>query len=417
MLSIIFLGSLIIWYMNQDNFPNTIRIGTASENGFYHDFGKSLAESLSEQEDIKVNLITTQGSVENYQLLLENQLELAIIQAGTVSFKNVKIIAPLFFEVLHIVVRKKSNINTIEDLKNKTVYIGSQGSGIRQNALDILTHYQLLDQITIAQPDNFLDLLEDESIDAAFITSWLLNNSIETLLKNNEFNIISIPNPEIFEIKHGIYKRFEIPKNFYNNQTPDQNITTVSTLSYLVAPKYSSELFIQKILLALYSNNVGLKHFNLIQRHQVLQLKTLPLSTYAIHFFQPTDNLQKITNFVVSVDTIKELLIALVAGSLLLMNYINNLKEKQKSKVLIHQKESIDILFKHILRIEKAQLNIFNREKLEKYLEEITQIKTQALKEFTDEAIRNDSDFTLFISQCDSLIHRIHIKILGIKTL
>ncbi|MEM7393105.1 MAG: hypothetical protein AAF492_12240, partial [Verrucomicrobiota bacterium] len=47
------------------------------------------------------------------------------------------------------------------------------------------------------------------------------------------------------------------------------------------------------------------------------------------------------------------------------------------------------------------------------YLDEITEIKLTALHELTDEALRADQTFSIFLMQCANLISKIQMKIIG----
>ena len=50
-------------------------------------------------------------------------------------------------------------------------------------------------------------------------------------------------------------------------------------------------------------------------------------------------------------------------------------------------------------------------ETLERFLDEITKIKLQALEELTHEDLRGDRTFSIFLMQCANLISKIQLKI------
>ena len=51
--------------------------------------------------------------------------------------------------------------------------------------------------------------------------------------------------------------------------------------------------------------------------------------------------------------------------------------------------------------------------KLEKFLDEVTQIKLQALGELTEEDLRGNQAFSIFLDQCAALRNKIQLKILS----
>ena len=113
-----------------------------------------------------------------------------------------------------------------------------------------------------------------------------------------------------------------------------------------------------------------------------------------------------------SLVAIKELFIALVAGIWLIWDRWERLKQKERETFLQAQKDHLDEYLKQTLVIEEAQLNTQDPEELYQYLDQITQIKLAALKELTDEELRGDQSFTIFITQCANLINKIHFKIM-----
>ena len=62
------------------------------------------------------------------------------------------------------------------------------------------------------------------------------------------------------------------------------------------------------------------------------------------------------------------------------------------------------------LRIEKEQMQTDDLDKLQGYLESVTKIKLQALKELTEEDLRGNQEFSIFLDQCSYLISRIQMK-------
>ncbi len=49
--------------------------------------------------------------------------------------------------------------------------------------------------------------------------------------------------------------------------------------------------------------------------------------------------------------------------------------------------------------------------KLKDYLNEVTEVKLDALKELTHEALRGDRLFSIFLMQCSNLTRKIQMKI------
>ena len=68
---------------------------------------------------------------------------------------------------IHFIARAGSGIEALGELDGRTVVIGRKGSGMRHTASRILEHYHM-DPDAVAQEGRyFLDLLSDETLDAA----------------------------------------------------------------------------------------------------------------------------------------------------------------------------------------------------------------------------------------------------------
>jgi hypothetical protein len=103
---------------------------------------------------------------------------------------------------------------------------------------------------------------------------------------------------------------------------------------------------------------------------------------------------------------------ALGAGVYLLWLRWRTLKRGEAQATLTRQKEQLDALLDRTLRIEKKQMQTTDVKQLHTLLNDVTRIKLTALQEFTEEQLRADQDFTIFLMQCANLINKIQLKII-----
>ncbi|MEO2164210.1 MAG: TAXI family TRAP transporter solute-binding subunit [bacterium] len=76
------LTSIGIWVSTRERLPDRIRIATAVQGGMYHSFAKELKEHLSQRTGRTIELVGTQGTVENRRLLDRGEVDLAILQSA-----------------------------------------------------------------------------------------------------------------------------------------------------------------------------------------------------------------------------------------------------------------------------------------------------------------------------------------------
>ena len=63
------------------------------------------------------------------------------------------------------------------------------------------------------------------------------------------------------------------------------------------------------------------------------------------------------------------------------------------------------------MAIERAQMQTDDPATLRHYLDEITEIKLRALEELTNESLRGDTTFAIFLQQCGNVIRKIQAKL------
>ena len=147
------------------------RIGTGSPGASYFPIGGLIASAISNPPGSRPcdqggscgvpGLIavaqTTRGSIENVEAIRSGTFESGLTQSdvaywaytGTSVFgksgpvKNLRAIANLYQESLHIVVRAHAGIASIADLKGKRVSLGEKGSGTLVTARLVLEAYGL----------------------------------------------------------------------------------------------------------------------------------------------------------------------------------------------------------------------------------------------------------------------------------
>ena len=203
------------------------RIGTGSTGGTYFPIGAILASAISNPPGSREcdrggscgvpGLIavaqSTSGSVENVRALGAGTIESALSQAdvafwayhGRHSFaesgpiKNLRAIANLYPEMIHIVVRRDAGILTVRDLKGKRVSLDREGSGTLVDAMLILEAYGLKSEdLTIEhlEPGPAADRLRDGTLDAFFFVAGVPAAAITDLAATVPIGLVPINGPE-----------------------------------------------------------------------------------------------------------------------------------------------------------------------------------------------------------------------------
>lgn len=224
------------------------RIGTGSAAGTYFPIGSIIAGAISSPPGSRSceeggscgvpGMIavaqTTNGSVQNIQLIASKQAESGFSQADVAYWAfygegmfaksgrhpELRAVANLYPELVHIVVRKYSGILGIADLAGRRVSLGAQGSGTRLDASAIMAAYGLKAddyEAVREQPGKSADLLREGEIDAFFVVGGMPFPAIEDLAQRSEVLLLPIDGEQASDLvaNHPFFVQAKIPDGIY----------------------------------------------------------------------------------------------------------------------------------------------------------------------------------------------------------
>ena len=163
------------------------RIGTGGTAGTYYPVGGMIANAVSQPGKIVATAQASNGSVANVTAIAGGAMESGFSQAdvatwaqkgtgiyeGKPNVPGLRLIANLYPESVHVVVKKGAGIKSVADLKGKRVALDEPGSGTLVNARAILAAYGLKEadiKPEYIKPNQAGDKMKDGSLDAFFFT-------------------------------------------------------------------------------------------------------------------------------------------------------------------------------------------------------------------------------------------------------
>ncbi len=411
---ILIIVMISIWFIQRDVLPKQIRIASAYSNGLYYKFATILKEPLEDISNRPVDVMETRGSVSNCELLLKKQADVAIMQAGSISMEGIAGLVPLYPDVVHVVVRKKSRIKTILDLNGKNLIVGPKGSGMRHSAKCLLKHYNI-NAKRLSETAFFPDLQQDDSWDGAIITTGLLNPGLKDILSSGEFELVSIEDARALSIHHRYFSSYTIPRGMFSEgpAVPREDIHTIATTAFLAVREDASDLLVSKVLDAIYQNDLSAddKLPTLMSYNDAYQWQVYPMHMASKQYFNPYQGVDTLANIIDSISNTYQLIVAFGAGLFLLWKRRNYLIDRLLEKEKQEQKDELDRLLQLTFEIERNQMDERDPVILEKYLDQVTETKLVALEELTSEKLQDDRKFIIFITQCANLTRKIQAKI------
>lgn len=407
------LGSLGFWWLSPDKMPKEIVIATGAAGGLYHQFATDYQEALEEYAGSKVRLRETHGSLENHQLLLNGDVDLAIFQLGSApEDQELAVLAPLFGEVVHVIAREGRGITSMADLDGKHIAIGPFGSGMQVSAIDVLVTQYRIDAERL-HPVHFTELLSDLRLDAAVVTSGISNPQLRYLLATKGFRLLEINSADALATWLPWYRRITIPLGLYSEgpAVPKADLQTIGTTAVLVARYDSPAVLVDASLHALYDHKTVSRQSLMMHEEQASAWNVLPKHAAARAYFTPYEGLERLSQLLESFAAMKELLIAFAAGFYLLWQRWRAIKEEQVRERVEEQLVMLRRLLDETMRIERAVSSSKDIDLLQKNLDELTRIKLRALEQLPYDELREEALFSIFLSQCSDVLSKTQSKI------
>lgn len=430
------------------NYHKEIVLAGGTEGGLYLKFMKSLKKEMEDNLGVidgilgvKVHVLETSGSLENLVMISQGKADFCLYQPRTrealvnapqlndtaarllelttgTKTANVAFVANLYSQPVHFVVRKDAGIRKLEDLRGKTVAIGSEGSGDYAMSLMLLAFFGL------GEPSSNIDYkhfnygkIKQEfvngDLDAAFITIGTEAPIFPELFETGQCDILPIPFRNALLKKHISMTKYTIPKALFVSEAPvapDKPVKTVALgaqlltrrgvpdrLANKVARLVQSERFMQENKLdELYAGG-----------HAFAQEKReFEIHPGAQSFYDPEFDVQQFEGW--------EALYSLAASTAIAVYFaLRTLKDRRRK----HKEHRLDRFIHSLLDIELRQVGLDEEAsaddigQLQKLLDDVTDLRQDALREITANELNEDRAADSFIKMCHDLSNKINAKI------
>ena len=227
---------------------------TASQTGAYHPIGQAIARLVHAGDSgIRIDVRPSGGSADNARQLGRGDADFALMQNDFAVFAtrgeqafdgnpidNIRGVAALYPEQIHLVARADAGINSVADLAGKRVSIGDAGSGTEGNALHILEAYGLSSDDLGARerldPSVSAEYLQDGRLDAMFFTVAVGAAAIQEAASQTDIVFVPIEGSERDALieQYPYYSPSPIPADAYGSGTPGADVPGVSVMASLV---------------------------------------------------------------------------------------------------------------------------------------------------------------------------------------
>ena len=250
------------------------RIGTGSTGGTYFPIGGLIANAISNPpgsrpcerggscgpEGLIAVAQSTQGSVANVDAILAGRLESGLVQADIAYWahrgeqifsrkgrkvENLRAIANLYPEAIHLVVRANAGIKSVADLRGKRVSLGEKESGTKVDAEIILRAYGLnakLIKPRYLNPGPAADALRAGKLDAFFLVAGAPAAAIAELASTIEIALVPIDGKRIEKLikRYPFFSQGSIAGQAYRGVGETRTLTVGA--QWVVSSKVSADI-------------------------------------------------------------------------------------------------------------------------------------------------------------------------------
>jgi TRAP transporter TAXI family solute receptor len=226
--------------------PNKITIASSFKGGHFEALAARYRDILA-RDNVQVNALTTEGSVDNLKLLndLHSGVQIAFMQEGITDSEHspdLLSLGRIDYQVLWLFYTTGTLVTDLTELKGRRIALGPVGSGSRIVAEKIL-------EISGVTPENstifhFAPLdavkaLDDDVIDVAFLSFAPDSQIVRGLLASPRYRLLSIDDAEALTRVFPFLVRLVLPRGTidYSKKIPVNDVTLIATTNIVLVRK------------------------------------------------------------------------------------------------------------------------------------------------------------------------------------
>lgn len=386
-------------------------IATGKPGAGYGEFASGLVEiGKKKQGTLKLRALESEGSIQNMLMLEEGRADFGLVQQGVPFANNVRAVASIYSDTIHILVRNDAQIQSIADFRHRKTSLGLKASGTRVIAMDLLKHYAVgEDEITdhILEPRAAALALIAGEIDVMIMVTAMRAPIIGEALATGEISHLSLGDPDDpHGIAQGISSRYPylkpstIPQHAYGigqqgkTALPQQAVSVLAIPSLLVCRDDIPNAAVTAITRSIFANRHTLAQRlpAAIDIHEPKDIHDLgcPIHEGAEEYYRRKDP----GFLVIYAEVIALLLSGIIAAVGLITGMRRWIQHRQKNRIDVYYK-AINTCLKGL---EDGTITNFQQEQ-----NNLIELKHNAFEELINERLTADESFRIFqdlLEQC-----------------
>lgn len=224
-----------------------VRIATGSPTAVYYAIGTALSGIIDQElPNVDAGVLVTAASAENLELVSQGRAEVGFTQSdvlvtGGKPKPSMVALARVYDDLLHLVVRADTGIETLTDLKSRRVSVGARGSGTTVTVDRLLSVSGMSQRIQRRELslDDSIKAMRAGEIDAFFFSGGLPVNGIKQISADVGIRLVGLAEwaAELRRVYSDVYVVRDVPTSAYSLPP----VATVAVPNLLVASETMPE--------------------------------------------------------------------------------------------------------------------------------------------------------------------------------
>ncbi len=235
------------WVSNR--MPTVVRIAGGIEGGSYDKVASAIASALAQQVECPAEAVPTVGSSDNAERLEREEVQLGLVQGDSMDSPTLAVVASLYHEAVHILVKQELPIAKMEDLRGHQILLGSEKSGVRTVARLLLARAGMTFDDVQVDSSSWHGLKTEPTAEVAIVIAKIGSADLVELLSNGPYRLLPIADTLQFAMDEPIFHPVLLSAADYpGSQLPEGGLSTVAITAFLAARHDAPPILIQTVL-------------------------------------------------------------------------------------------------------------------------------------------------------------------------
>lgn len=227
--------------------PRTLTITSGPKGSNFESIAQRYGRILA-KNGIKLNVLTSQGSLENLQRMTDpkSHVDIALVQSGVTTHPDndddLESLGGMFYQPLLIFYRSPKPLSRLSELTSQRIAIGPEGSGTRFLALALLKANGIepggLTALTSLEGEAARNALLRKQVDAIFLTGDSASAAtLREMIHTDGIRLFEFPQADAYVRRFSYLSKLTLPAGAFDlgENLPPENMSLLAPTVELVA--------------------------------------------------------------------------------------------------------------------------------------------------------------------------------------